>query len=470
MNYCKQLFYRVTLASALVLGISSLSDGHAKAQGAEYNNVIPPDEKGAYDVGIRTFENVPMSAGRLTRVQVFYPVDPADPNFDPTDCPNAYTVQGVGGTYQRTSPLCAVQNAAIASGSFPLVVFDHGGGGPGNDAQRLSQLLLFETMASHGFVIAVARHSANNIARVRDLPIVIDFMLGENNPLSGSIDSDRIGLSGFSAGGRATLGAVGGWADQGIIADDRIKAMVVYEPSRDNTLEDLATITIPYLIMGGDRFTSGLITAPEVFEATVNATPRIRVLNPNALHFNYQTDLCPSIEETREAALTANPNQPEPLTNMIYPNPTGCEIDPRTGICRRICNPTMGAAAISACTFWNQGEILINTVGPVFGGGRNICSTLGVDSDFSLDTDPEDGLTDAFLEGIPLFEGNDLWNSDESTTTVPPMPAEDMVPMVLNYTVSFWKRYLAGDGHYMRFLTPGYANTQNLKAVVEIRE
>ena len=50
------------------------------------------------------------------------------------------------------------------------------------------------------------------------------------------------------------------------------------------------------------------------------------------------------------------------------------------------------------------------------------------------------------------------------------MPADVLVPMVKLYTVAFFKKFLEGDDRYMRYLTPGYANTQGLSAVVEIRE
>ena len=122
-------------------------------------------------------------------------------------------------------------------GVFPLVVHDHGGPGPGADFQRVAQIPLHETMASHGFVTAVALHSADPVVRVRDLTLVIDALLARNaasgNPLAGSIDPARIGISGISAGAAAAIGAAGGIEASGVPADPRIKAMVVYEPGLD---------------------------------------------------------------------------------------------------------------------------------------------------------------------------------------------------------------------------------------------
>ena len=45
---------------------------------------------------------------------------------------------------------------------------------------------------------------------------------------------------------------------------------------------------------------------------------------------------------------------------------------------------------------------------------------------------------------------------------------EVMVPLIKLYTVAFWKKFLEGDGRYMRYLTPGYANRNDLEAFVTI--
>jgi hypothetical protein len=292
-------------------------------------------------------------------------------------------------------------------------------------------------MASHGFVVAVALHSANAVTRVRDLSLVIDVMLArsaaDGDLLSDSIEPERIGISGVSAGGGAAVGATGGWAANGIVADSRIKAMVVYEPSV-LSLEDAATITIPYLVMGGQQNRNGL-AVPTLFDATVAATPRIYVLTPSATHFNYVTGIGSEIDQTREAALLADPFIPEPLTTRTATN----------------------AAAARAYDLWNQGEILFSAVGIGGGSGRNFCTRVGVSSIRSLDTNPQDGFTDS-----PPFVVDDPFNVG------PAIPEEIMVPLIKSYTVAFWKKYLEGDGRYMPYLTPGYAKSHNLEATVEI--
>jgi acetyl esterase/lipase len=226
-----------------LIALTALLFGSAAASAQD---IAPPDEPGPFHVGVTTF-SATMSAGRVTRIQVYYPTL-APPNFA-----SKYTILAPAGPYQLNSPLGAVQDAPAAPGLFPLVVHDHGGGAPGGDAQRVAQLPLHEAMASHGFVTVVALHSANAIARVRDLSLVIDALLArsaaDGDLLCDSIDPDRIGISGLSAGGAAAISVAGGWAANGIVADPRIKAIVLYEPSFDPLTH--ATIAVPYLIMGG---------------------------------------------------------------------------------------------------------------------------------------------------------------------------------------------------------------------------
>lgn len=425
----KCLSFAATLALAVLTAAALAGPANATPP-----DLSPPDEPGPFHIGATTFSAV-MSGGRVTLIQIYYPtLEPADPS-------SRYTILTPVGAYQLSSPLGAVHDAQAAPGWFPLVVYDHGGPAAGADFQRIAQLPLHELMASHGFVVAVALHSANAVARVRDLPLVIDVLLDRSADsgdfLFESIDPDRIGISGFSAGGAASIGAAGGWAAFGIAADSRIKSMVLYEPgSTTYSLEDASSIAIPYLVMGGTQNRNG-IAVPTLFDATVDATPRIYVLTPNATHFNYFTGMGSEINQTREAALLADPTLPEPLTTRTATN----------------------AAAARAYDLWNQGEILFPQLGFGAGSGRNCCDRVGVNSIRSLDINPQDGFTDS-----PPFMATDAF------TLQPAIPEEIMVPLIMNYTISFWKAFLERDRRYMRYLTPGYAQHQRLEAIVEIED
>ena len=424
MKYCP-LVASLALAALAVVGLVA-------SAAASPLNLAPPDEPGPFHVGFTTF-SAEMSSGRVTQIRVFYPTDEA------ADDQTRYTIQTPVGTYQLDSPLWAVEGAQALPGQFPLVVHDHGGGPAGPGFQHVSQANVHELMASHGIVTAVALHSANPIARVRDLPLVIDALLARgaagDDLLTDSIDPTRIGISGVSAGGAAAIGAAGGVAANGIAADPRIKAMVLYEPGRppNYALADASTIAIPYLVMGGTQHANGPATAT-LFEATVLATPRIRVSNPGATHFSYLANLAAEIDQAREQALLANPDMPEPLTTLTASN----------------------AAAARAYEAWNWGEILFPVIGPGVGSGRNFSDRVGVNSVRSLDLD-QDGFTDS-----PPFMTTDAFVLE------PTIRAEVMVPMIKLYTVAFWKTFLEGDRRYMPYLTPGYAIRNDLEAFVEI--
>jgi acetyl esterase/lipase len=390
----------------------------------------PPDEPGRFNVGVTTF-SATMTGGRVTQIQVFYPT------IESADADSTYTIFAPAGSYELSSPLGAVHDAQAVPAFFPLIVHDHGGGPAGADFQRVAQLPLHELMASHGFVVAVALHSANPVSRVRDLPLVIDELLArsawDGDLLSESIDPSRIGISGISAGGGAAIGAAGGWAANGIIGDSRIKAMTLYEPALVS-LDDARTISIPYLIMGGAQNRNGL-AVPTLFDATIDATPRIYVLTPNATHFNYLTGMSAEIDQTREQALLVDPEIPEPLTTLTSSNP----------------------AAARAYELWNMGELSFPVLGFGAGSGRNFCDRVGVNSIRSLDTNPRDGFTDS-----PPFMATDAF------TLIPAISAEVMVPLIHLYTVAFWKASLEHDRRYMPYLTPGYAKRNDLSAIAAI--
>src|ERR1051326_7687309 len=220
--------------------------------------VVAPTERGPYNVGTTLF-TATMSGGRVARVQVFYPTRAA------ADPASAYTVVTPAGSYRIRSPLGAAVNAVAEPGAFPLVAYDHGGAAAGADSQRVTQLPLHELMATHGFVVVVALHSADYVARARDLSLLIDHALARNatagDILYGSMDPDRIGGWGFSAGGGSAINAAVGIAAAGLPADGRIKAMVMYEPGVNDVVDDVSAISFPYLLLRGtqlDHFTGGM--------------------------------------------------------------------------------------------------------------------------------------------------------------------------------------------------------------------
>jgi predicted dienelactone hydrolase len=188
-------------------------------------------------------------------------------------------------------------DAPISGHDLPLVVVSHGnGGGPGNHAD------LALALASTGYVVAAPMHTGDNYAdqsaagsvslfsgRTRQLHATVDYML-KNWQGHDSINPERIGAFGFSAGGTTVLAVVGAIPDLRMIAqhctespeficdvlghakspllstatlqlgdaflpDLRIKAAVVAAPGLGFTMvpDGLAGVHVPIQLWSGDK-------------------------------------------------------------------------------------------------------------------------------------------------------------------------------------------------------------------------
>lgn len=135
-------------------------------------------------------------------------------------------------TQARTWPLMlgsllmdVAHDAPLLGRDLPLVVLSHGnGGGLGSHAD------LALTLASAGYVVAAPMHTGDNYedqsaasavtlfsGRSQQLHATIDYML-KNWQGHDSINANRIGAFGFSAGGTTVLAAVGAKPDLRLIA------------------------------------------------------------------------------------------------------------------------------------------------------------------------------------------------------------------------------------------------------------
>jgi dienelactone hydrolase len=157
----------------------------------------------SYAVGRRTF-SFARGADRPLPTTVWYPATGAAPGSpDPVD------------------------DAAAATGRFPLVLFSHGLTGQPNDyADMLAR------WAQAGFVVAGPTYPHTSYGAVEldaedivnqpaDASYVLDELLGGDDPLRAIIDPERLAAAGHSAGAITTAGLFS--ADR----DDRLKAGVV---------------------------------------------------------------------------------------------------------------------------------------------------------------------------------------------------------------------------------------------------
>jgi predicted dienelactone hydrolase len=112
--------------------------------------------------------------------------------------------------------LPGVQNCPISGDKLPLVVISHGDGSSFLDHHDTA-----ETLADAGFIVAAINHPGDNFGdrsregdlsafatRPTDIKRLIDFMLG-TSPAAPKINSERIGVFGFSAGGYTALVLIG---------------------------------------------------------------------------------------------------------------------------------------------------------------------------------------------------------------------------------------------------------------------
>ena len=163
-------------------------------------HAVSADTLGA--VGVRSMTVLAPERGVRLDVSVWYPA-------------------GAGGTAVRVGDNAvfdgapARQHAAVADGSFPVVLLSHGGlrSAPASGAWIASRL------ATEGFVVAVPRPPRLEGARVKDAPeelwlrpadLSATLTAVENDPtLRSRLDTKAVGVLGFQLGGTAALALIG---------------------------------------------------------------------------------------------------------------------------------------------------------------------------------------------------------------------------------------------------------------------
>ena len=328
MSRISPLIVSACLAVALFAGCTSSSteDNQKDSAGSSTTEkavaVSPPDQPGPYQVGRRVVQINDAARGRALTADVWYPVE-----------------QGVTAPlsiYQfipgiELASLTALADApASAAGPFPMVVYSHGSGG-----LRYIASWFTEALASHGFVVVAVDHTGNTaldsvtgastprpvnaLNRVQDVQYLITAMLGisatAGDPLSGTMDPERIGVTGHSFGGFTTLATAGGYSNElgSVPADKRVKAIATMAPySELNSDEELAAINIPSLLVSGVLDT----TTPIVNDTTrpwdlISGRPLLRMDIDKAGHQSF-TDVC-----RYQDSLSTLPNLPQVFIDVV---------------------------------------------------------------------------------------------------------------------------------------------------------
>jgi predicted dienelactone hydrolase len=216
------------------------------------------------------------------------------------------------------------RDGAIAAGRHPMVLISHGQGGSFGGHYDTALAL-----AAAGYVVVALTHTGDNyrdqsgvlniMERPRQVSRVIDYMLAAW-PGHNSIDAERIGLFGFSAGAFTALVSAGGIADltkstpycaahptqytcklieahggrvidppASHLRDSRIKAVVVAAPAAAFAFmpNGLRGVTMPVQLWRADA--DQILPAPDYADAVRTALPSPPDFQtvPGAGHFDF---------------------------------------------------------------------------------------------------------------------------------------------------------------------------------------
>jgi predicted dienelactone hydrolase len=160
----------------------------------------------------------------------------------------------VAGTGTPTGTV--LQDADVAKGRFPIVVFSHGSCGIPNQST-----FLYEALASRGIILAAPPHPGNTFSptcqtpeaeadsyanRPADVIFVADAFLGfgrdASSPFHRHVNPKRLGVSGHSFGGQTTLRVAA--------MDKRFKVALALAPS--HVKDSGVTIRAPLMVMDGE--------------------------------------------------------------------------------------------------------------------------------------------------------------------------------------------------------------------------
>ncbi|MDR6129053.1 putative dienelactone hydrolase [Sphingomonas sp. SORGH_AS802] len=216
-----------------------------------------------------------------------------------------------------------VRGADVPEGRHPLIVISHGTGG--DFAGHVDTAI---ALARAGFIVAALTHPGDNwrdnsqATRIEGHPVALSATISymvRTWPKRGSIDANRIGAFGFSAGGFTVLAAAGGRPDMTrllehckqhpasfvctllmsqprtlssawpSITDPRIKAIVVAAPAIGFTFDraGLAAVRIPVQLWRADD--DKILPAPFYADAVRAALPNKPEFHavPGAGHFDF---------------------------------------------------------------------------------------------------------------------------------------------------------------------------------------
>jgi predicted dienelactone hydrolase len=283
---------------------------------------------GPYDVGVTTV-TIDADTDRPLTLDVWFPIAEAGelPLHQYTLIPEVY--------YESPAAVTATADQLATDGPFPLVVYSHGSGG-----LRYIASYYTEAIASYGYIVAAPDHTGNTavdrlvgaeaefdvtaLNRPNDVASTIDAMVDPTNTstgvFAGSVDPERIAVTGHSFGGFTALASAGGYENPlgSFAADPRVDAIIPLAPatgSEGRLMSDagLAAIEIPTLVLVGtnDQTTPVDPNVTRIWDLAASV-PLVRVELVDAQHQSF-TDVC----DYQEFLPTLGDVVPAPVTETI---------------------------------------------------------------------------------------------------------------------------------------------------------
>ena len=188
----KQLVFLLSLSLMFVL--LSVFVGAVQAQSSD----LPPlTEPGPYGVGIKILQLTdPIRENWTVETTVWFPADPSK-----------------GRQLTTNSPTRMGAVPDLSGAPYPLIIYSHGYTGLGADSQLAHTM---ELLAAQGYVVAAPQHHDTSpqqyelVNRPLDVMLVLNELSTITDPkLVGMIDTDNVGLLGYSLGGSTVLQMLG---------------------------------------------------------------------------------------------------------------------------------------------------------------------------------------------------------------------------------------------------------------------
>ena len=176
-------------------------------------------EAGSFPVGVTTLQ---LTKGPL--VEVWYPAVAGSTGTETYDVRN-FVPEVIKALLTGDAPAAysypATRDAAVADGSFPVVLFSHGFTGI-----RVQSSFLTSHLASHGMIVVSPEHPSRDLTNVlggtasgdrndsvddllKSLELITAAGADAASPFNGHVDAERVAAVGHSAGGGTVVGAAG---------------------------------------------------------------------------------------------------------------------------------------------------------------------------------------------------------------------------------------------------------------------